>query len=540
MINNLNFGSVNKAVESLSLEAKKAFNASSSGVLDSASTVVKDSLSDLQSKAASNIAALAMSAKKNDSSISSALKKMNDQLIDVTSDEINKIISKIPNDDKDFVFDLMNSATQYGNLDSLNSLYKSVAKYKESGYEFYSFTDNPVNGILSNFSYFARKKAFAENPATDCVKKEIFEKNKGAFIVDSNFIERLQMDPELCDHIKNNDFKLIYPEGWNKGITAYNLTTVEDITDRAIELNDLALSFQRKGKTQKESIEEALNYDVKEKLNQLGLLSKLDIVKNERIANSKQINPEKISENLASRKMTLEELERVLPARENEKNAALTILENDAKTVSMREFGISAKKLHLDVQQLANEKGIDKDDIFYLIPLQNKSYNVVGLQYQQINGVSEKQFIYGIKNIPDSSKKRMIVILDDYAGSGTSVKEAYKYLRNKCSDDIVMATHLSTDMANKILTKAFKDDAKCSFMPGKIINSYFNTPEYAAKRRSDYYTYSDLIGKSSFGMTEENIALPYMAPDNNIKFFADSIAKHYTLNSAGVRVSGGN
>ena len=463
------------------------------------------------------------------------LNKLNSQLMDVNPSEVQEVIGQLPSEDKELGLKVLKRATQFGNFESLNGLYRSILDKKSQGYDCFSFATNRVNSLIENMSYLNVKKAFPSDPSTPIDYDTIFYRKKGAFLLDKNILSRLENDSDLRNHIKRNDFKLFYPEGWDSGITAFNLTTIGDIKEKTYKLVDKTKEYKMNGVSEETAVERALIAPVYEKLSELGLENKLEVLNNPDIDFSEEPCCVDIAKQLESKKMTQEEFSASLPDSDYTRGPALDILDNDGKVLSMRELGLTAQKINSEVTSFAKERGISEDNIYYVIPRINKSYGLIALQYQQINDIPEKQFRFAFNKIENADEDSLLVILDDYAGSGDSLKNDYYDLRKNNSCNIILAPCVATKMGLKSIKNRLANDEKANVICGQELEAYFYSKEYNSKTMK--YPYFDLIGKGGWGNTQANIAFPYMSPDNNTKFFADCMASHYTFNSAGVKKS---
>lgn len=456
------------------------------------------------------------------------LKKLNSQVMDVLDSEIQGIVNDYHPNEQNKVLKILNKATQFGNIDSFNNLYDEIVK---KGRIILSFNDNHLNSLSENFTYLFKKKAFPANPSAPITTEGIMDLKKGAFLLDDNIISRIKDNPELKKHIQETDFKLYYPEGWDDGITTLNLTTIEDIKSRTDNLFKMVKNYESQGLNEDEAISKALRTHAESQLESLGLQDKLEVLSNGNLKTSETATASDVAKQLESKKMTTQELEESL--RDNyTRDAALDILYNDARIVSMRELGLIAKKTNSEILNIAKEKGIPEDKIYYIIPQLDKSYGFIASQYQQVNKIPEKQFINTFSNIPKDETNALFVVLDDYAGSGQSLDEALQSLRKVYKGEVVIAPSVATQNAMMRLNRIAKADGNTSIVNGEKLNSYFNSNEYNKIRSK--FAYNALIGKGGWG-AQADIVFPYMSPDNNIPYFADNIAKHYTLNAAGVR-----
>lgn len=85
------------------------------------------------------------------------------------------------------------------------------------------------------------------------------------------------------------------------------------------------------------------------------------------------------------------------------------------------------QKMH---QQILNANGGKSEGIYYLVPQSVKSYSTVTMQYQMTNDIPTNKILSysDLSKIPSDVKK--IVILDDVAGSGHSLKSTHQPIIN--------------------------------------------------------------------------------------------------------------
>ena len=87
-----------------------------------------------------------------------------------------------------------------------------------------------------------------------------------------------------------------------------------------------------------------------------------------------------------------------------------------------------AEDLQKNIEKFAKSKGKTMDDVLYLIPQPEKSYDFVNYQYQLVNNVPQKQFVNctDINWYPKSkeNQNKIFAIIDDCSLSGSSLVSA--------------------------------------------------------------------------------------------------------------------
>ncbi|MDD3237373.1 MAG: hypothetical protein PHV37_04675 [Candidatus Gastranaerophilales bacterium] len=490
----------------------------------------------LEILAKNNIALTNISFKGSNYDARQVLSDLNSRLIDVSAEEIDEIIESLPAQDEKLGLKILNKGSQYGNFQSLNEFYDGVEAQKISGRTVYEVPNYSKVGIVSTYNYLNKKGAFVTPITQRACASDVFAQKSGAFIVDKNVVEELKENPGLVRHIKENDFLLLYPYGWDEGFTAFNTGSKEHLEEKVLSSIALAKANIESGMSEDEAIDFSLNHSVKKALDKLGIGDKLLPVQNRKVIEKKALYSDSIAENFASKKMEMSDFESSLPSRAPYSDVALDLLANDAKLISIRELALMAEKMNENLLKLADEKNISHKQIYYMLPLKNKSYCLIANQYQQVNDIPSGQFIYGLNSVPNNHQKKLVVLLDDYAGSGDSMREFCTYFRNEYKGEMVLAPYFANGIASYVLGNYVKTkDDKCTFLPAKKLDSYYRKNEYTESYKDKLWAYNSLKGSNSWGGTEESLVLPYMAPDTNIEFFARKIAKHYTLNSAGVK-----
>lgn len=123
-----------------------------------------------------------------------------------------------------------------------------------------------------------------------------------------------------------------------------------------------------------------------------------------------------------------------------------------------------------------------------------------------------------------------IVILDDVAGSGSSLEEKTTALIEKHEGPIVVAPMMSTEEAAARFAKNESSRGKVIYMPYKMTNTLNNSQFYRALISRERTLLNRAIYDPGYGGNALSMVFPYMAPDNNNAFFGKFIAHHFIVN----------
>ncbi len=204
----------------------------------------------------------------------------------------------------------------------------------------------------------------------------------------------------------------------------------------------------------------------------------------------------------------------------------LNYLMENADIYSPRRLSISLKKMHDKFQR----KGMIDEDTYYYVPDKTSSYSIIAMMYKLSNNIPNNKFIFSIYEIPENAKR--LVVLDDISGSGFSLSIACKNLYNSFNQNITIAPVLSTYSASKHL---FESINKFTFCPHKMKDDLNKSTYYNSLNKREKILLEKYLAGMGWGQNGLSVVFPYMAPDNNARFFAEHIAPNYTLNSRGVK-----
>ena len=445
---------------------------------------------------------------------------------------------------------LLQKATKYGSMDGLHKLNRELFEVQQA--KNLEFCVDPSQSTLGdNIAYFQGKggldKKVQINSGTPTSGK------KPALILDEALLAKLEADPAVVRGLQGHDCALVCAEGWITGINPFNqgngFTGMPKLITRVKEL-------MASGMSRNKAVSQALNEPIIERLTKLGLQDKLHLIKEK--TSRAPITVDSIVEQLAPRKMSATQLEDILKLKfssERHREAARELLVRNSSVYSPRRLGLLARRQHRKILKAAEGRKIAEEDIYYLIPQPNKSYSTATNIYRVTNNIPANRIITNAAQIRPSSRKPLIVVLDDVGASGQSLRDyAYGDLRSGgYAGDIVIAPYLATKRCNQLFARlrdggpatatspANLPDKKLIYLPGERCPEFFDSKYYRSLTSDQQRIFKEVMGHLGFGLSGDGpglcVAFPYMAPDNNNAFFSSLIAHFYTLNGKGVKNS---
>lgn len=443
--------------------------------------------------------------------------RMNEQLNIITPQQIQEIIDSFKQEDRPLAAKILQRMAQFGNMESLNKIAEYI-KSKNGDIVNYSGICS-LNRIMSYLRF--NKKAFHGINGQFGLKQ--------FYIIDQITLEELENSKSFINLFKNTpEMTILYPEGWINGINPFSQT--DDIRTKVRKILPKVKQIQSEFNLGlNDSISRALNEEVLNKIKILGLKHKFKIIKNESVLDSLP-TAENISGQLKPASMTINQLDYIykrLIARE--KQVTLRYLLNCSDIYSPRRLSICLKKMHEKFQR----KGmIDKDTYFY-VPDSERSYGMIAMMYKLANNIPSSRFICDNKLIPNDAKR--LIILDDLAGSGNSLKDRGNILRERYEykENITFAPVITTFNAIKQLVP--KDILRKTICPYKIKENLRDNKFYKSLNEDERFALNEVLGDFGYLDNGLSVVFPYMAPDNNNNFFSVDIAGKFTLNGRGVK-----
>ncbi len=380
-------------------------------------------------------------------------------------------------------------------------------------------------GTLTDvFDYLANKQNPHVSQFSSLVDKfdiePVYHGKKAAVLVDRAMIRLLKQDPELVKQLKTEGVQCVALPGWDQGINPFNQHGFNQVSKQ------FSLNYQQAKAFGLKSLDLHFVADIKSELTALGLGKNFRVMKYDWTPEGEMHS----SFNELLHRMTpkrvhssdvLAQFGKDILKPEDELRF-MNILRESAAYFSIPRLARLAEKVHIHIRALAHERQIPEDQIYLYAALRGKSYQLISYLYANVNGIPIHRIVKNLKDVPDKS---LIVMCDDFAGSGDSlIQEMPKHeLKNHT---IVISPMVSTPSA---ITR-FGENAtsQIRYTTGFTLKNYQLTAEYKAstpKERSAY----DYFLTQGYKRNGANVSFAYMSPDNNNRIFARHFAGLFTI-----------
>eukprot|EP00697_Spironema_sp_BW2_P008035 gnl/Spiro4/22503_TR11101_c0_g3_i4.p1 gnl/Spiro4/22503_TR11101_c0_g3~~gnl/Spiro4/22503_TR11101_c0_g3_i4.p1 ORF type:complete len:772 (+),score=220.90 gnl/Spiro4/22503_TR11101_c0_g3_i4:40-2355(+) len=194
---------------------------------------------------------------------------------------------------------------------------------------------------------------------------------------------------------------------------------------------------------------------------------------------------------------------------------------------SVNMLGDRCADLHSGLKKLLAEMGEGFGDVQFHIPQGMKSYGLVTmLFFMQFPELSTATIAYyGTPINPD----RTVVILDDFAGSGSSLRNAASFLAYRGQKAPIYPAPLLQTTAAQSKINDSKEYPESRLAVVESVAGFQLTPEYSSRR--------PWMGEAGFEGSYL-IVLPYMSPDNDCSFVQYIVAPLLTFAGRGAKQQG--
>lgn len=471
-----------------------------------------------------------------------------DKLNEISKEDINSTIDKIANTteyNKKDITEAMQLVTQFGNIQSVNIIGKTLENHEAGRI--------PNNGSV--FKFFVKDKSFNEafsdnfglNAGMHYLlnQKELYEiepYNFGIFLDDNKLqdIEKLkEKSPEALNDLKTwKNARFFVLSGYENGIS---------FIDRSKSLESATLDLLNKAKEYNIPLSQAVDKDVLDRCDKLGI--KPIIIKNENTPSVdniyKQLRPEQISEQELNAVIDASVMKKIdNPKKQiDAKDGLVTYLENSLENYTPERMSKELKEIHSKIIETTKNLGKTPEDIIYIIPNDQKSYDLVDYQYQEINNIPKDKFVT-LKN-PFSIDKlnpqnKVLVLLDDCSLSGSSFLEEpnFEYTMTSIgakqnNNNIIFAALYISELAEEKIDRAIhkrkRQNHDIIIKNNNDENNWHDNMEKPLMKLT-----KEALGNSGWESSRYCLIFPYMAPDNNSEFAANIALFHnvnYRLNN---------
>ncbi|MBY0404819.1 MAG: hypothetical protein K2X66_13040, partial [Cyanobacteria bacterium] len=279
--------------------------------------------------------------------------------------------------------------------------------------------------------------------------------------------------------------------------------------------------------------------------------------------------------------------------------AALEVLSQAGEIYSPRRTALALKAMHQKILAFAKDKNISEDKIYYVLPRNRGSFCVVNQMYRMINGIPSERFLvcpdlqsedrtdvehheekwiqfcemlsdsshqyresegsvgrwllaHAKKGILDAfklthhkddskvhfSKKNMVVVLDDLAGSGHTLGNVFWYQLSRTVSEnawIYLAPIVSTRTALDTghIKKYQASYPGLVYEPHHWIDTFPSTAFYKALTPAEKTLFEAIFQDKGYAGVNTNIVFPWMGTDTNNRFWGRFFVSPHTLNGFG-------
>lgn len=456
--------------------------------------------------------------------------KLNSQLAYFRESDIEKIVNCVNPENRELGMLSLAYMSQWGSFESLNALTSNLAKENKTLYSEYKT-------CLSNSIGYLKDKGSFRSLKFENIHNYVEIKDKGLILIDEFVLNRLVKDKKLVDFLKQHpDIQLCYPDGWIDGINPFNQASIDEVGKIVNNITNKAKIFLAKDKclTNKEAISKAINESVVSRLNELGLKDRLKIINGQQLEKN-NISLKSIAEHFKNREISADYLQGTLETAvpEEYRHLMLDAINSEAKIFDSRKMSLAMQEQYKKILDLAKQKNVSPEDLSYFVYSPQKSYGIIALQFQATNKIPVNRFIDDKNNI--QAAKKIIIALDDYAGSGKSFINVALETDNK---DIILSPMVATKKAVETF-KAFTNrrENQVKFMPLAVFDNFKDSAFYNSQMGEKRSLLDNIFRGKDDVYNNSSIILPYMAPDNNNSFFNEFIAPEYLLNGHGAKFS---
>ncbi|MFM1848488.1 MAG: hypothetical protein RL417_1962 [Pseudomonadota bacterium] len=431
--------------------------------------------------------------------------------------------------------------TQYGSLEQFHRLAEIIDERcgDPKGPALYCAGDTSLGSVLR---YLGVNKSILP---IDWKVNTTGELRRDAVVVlDEVILATMRSDSNFTRELLASRATLLSPLGHLHGVTPFRMTSIEEIETRVG--NILAVSQISPDATLSEvsrQVEATLQLEVLSQLNRIDpkLCDLVEFV-------SARLAPghdavERITHQLNGRAgMSPESLGRQLDLFGVEYRGPIKdILTRHAQVHSHISLGRDARVHGEMIRSLAADRGVDIEDIAIHCPERNKSFSMYGLIFREANA----EFPTGSFTTPANldgwlavrgDRPRLVVVIDDIAGSGESLRRTVVPIVNHGVDrgDIVLSPLIASTEAERLIREA-PVSRDCIVAPVSVKPRLIDEGAFVEGSPQLQLSHRAVLGSLGFHESGTMVALPYMSPDNNVDLFARCFAEFYTLHEGAVR-----
>ncbi len=420
------------------------------------------------------------------------------------------------------VLEIMSRLTQFGNVNSLKGLAAELDKYGVS--DFYKEGGISTNSAL-NYLRAREQILLSIQP----------ESGKKAFILDDASLKYLEgLDDSakraFYNDVINGKIVIIEMDGTALKIGDRYYSYIMLDGGQSLEAMTEAVALQVKsGKTHDEVFQSDMRQRLAKVFNDPNIASQIKTVSLDRTATAQNVTAQ-IKPNLPDADYIQEVITRIVDENPNlspeERALAPSVIakyyDYMAKVYSSDSFAEILKLKHDVIEQQVLQLGKTMDDVVYIYPKKEKSFDLVCLQYAKINGIDPSKIVfYKGDDVRPELNGKVLVLLDDVVGSGrTMVTQEFKYeshLKNQASN-IFFAPITCAEQGKISITNHIKANSRVGqdFLLYDSAQSSSTYESFVAKLSpEEHKLFSKVVGGLGFLDGGLSTGFQHMTPDNN-------------------------
>ena len=461
--------------------------------------------------------------------ISKIYNKLKNQLPQVETSTIEKMIERFDNFSRDDVLTVMYRLTKYATVDSFTRLRDYFNEHKISGFitcanDYQPHLSKKDKSILE----FVKNKSLNSNFLFNYFfrayrgKAPLLPSSEKGFILDKDSIPNLK---ENFSKFKINP-KIFYVKDFEG---AYNIFSQHQDFETLVGNTLENLKYQKqinKGLSTDELLDKILN----PLLDYFKLMEINPIIIDNNL--ERKITAEMIADNMSPKFPKYEKFEEVLSdslkwlsSNESKTNTLLDLIEEKIYAYSPKAFCKNLQKLKVLIDEEVKKAGKDLNKVFFIVPNLEKSFVLVNYMFQKINDIPASRFIFSefnslnYKQVYKSLDKfflkgSTLVILDDATLSGLSLINSpvhYDSTYKKENFDFLFATVYSSDRAFELF-----NERKMVQSNDDMISVNYQQLQFDINRHKDKEFFRQSL-----------LMLPHIAPDNNLDCLRDLFKLFY-------------
>ncbi|HZS41092.1 MAG TPA: hypothetical protein VFF06_29890 [Polyangia bacterium] len=481
---------------------------------------------------------------------------LNEQLLPVKPQEVDRIIASFPVDQRDAARLVLAKASGYANMESLNIVRQAIEDHIEvqpdpSQPPFRRKLYTPGRGSLADNIEYCNNEKQAFDAVVSPGKIKITDPRgelepHAIVILDKVVLDQIRTTPGFAAELIAKNCLLLDPVGLESGINMFNAVSSTAIARRTGDLLQRSHEIHRSfaGTV---SFEEAVTMALREPMRQT--LHAADprlmrMVEPVDAAGHVDLSSDALSRVLTGATgITRTDLEAAFGTMsEKGRSYARELLARQGEVYSPRAFARMLAQHQQHLMTVAAQRGVAPEDVYFFIYKPKKSYGMIAMAHRDVTDTDSDHYINGpedLRRLVASGKlhdRTMVVVLDDVAGSGASQGEAVDSGGIKTTPyagHIIASPLLSTERAKNLFVGAnglTSRIPRLAFEPRTVTQVFTESAFYKGLSTQQRADLEKVIQGLGYDRNALSMAFPYMSPDNNNAFFVDRMAHFFIFN----------